>query len=201
MHYREIAIRKSVKLPALSTNIPEREYTFIAFLIEWVIGARGLRRDEYLPHLFEWEETVETFMRRMDEKAATGEPTAPLSAVAALRPDASQADREAAQKKDEEALKAYTKEVDDYQKKIADACAGESIYVTDDAYKAAKEACKQALDKASEPDAMGRRTLAPAYEPKILRHYHAFCQAPLLEENDVPKGRRANGLDAPQPST
>jgi hypothetical protein len=187
--YREIIIRQPVKLPPLSTIMPGRDYSFVLFLMEWIVGARGLRRDEHLPYLFEWEETVESFVRRMDEKASVTEPKAPLSALAMLRPDAPPAEREAAQKKDEEAVTVFTEEIERYQAAIADACKGESIYVSDDAFKAGKEACKQALDKAGEPDMQGRRMLAPAWESKILRHYHAFCQSALVEENDVPKGR------------
>ncbi len=196
--FREIVIRPHVKLPPLSTEVAGREHSFLAFLNEWVLHARGMRKDENLEHLFAWEEAVEAFTERMAEKAGVKKPKEqkPLEVPreppetwgkdARARYDADLADyqRQVAhrQKADAEAWDAY-------HQAVHDAAVGESLYVSDAAYKAAKESAKAALDEASTPDELGRTRLPRSYEPKILRHYHAFSQAAAVEENDVPKPR------------
>lgn len=68
---------------------------------------------------------------------------------------------------------------------------GESFYITDAAFLAARESAKAALEKASEPLPNGARALHALYEPKVLRHYHAFAQSAVVEERDVPKAPAA----------
>lgn len=57
--FREVKIQPDVTLPALSTEIPERSYSYVAFLIEWCLSSAGMRTDENLPHLFALEEAIE----------------------------------------------------------------------------------------------------------------------------------------------
>ena len=65
LKFREIIIRPDVKLPPVSTDRPARPYSFVDFLVEWGVGARELRKDEILPHLFELEEAVEELTDRL----------------------------------------------------------------------------------------------------------------------------------------
>lgn len=196
--FREIVIRPHVKLPPLSTEIAAKDNSFLAFLNEWVLHARGMRKDENLEHLFAWEEAIEAFTARVAEKAGAKKPAELKPLEVPKEPPAAWGDKARAE---------YEKDVADYQRKVTDrqaadadaweryytavheAAVGESLYVTDAAYKAARESAKAALDEASAPDAMGRTRLPRAYEPKILRHYHAFTLAAAVEENDVPKPR------------
>lgn len=193
--FREIVIRPHVKLPPLSTEIAGREHSFLAFLNEWVLQARGMRKEESLPHLFEWEEAVDTFVKRMAEKAGAKEPKelTPLE-VPTGKPQEQWTVEEAAKMADyqRKVLERQTKDAEawgEYHTAVHGAAVGESLYVSDAAFKAAKESAKAALDEASTPDPMGRTRLPRPYEPKILRHYHAFSQALAIEEHDVPKPR------------
>jgi hypothetical protein len=60
--FRAITVSKNIKLPAISTDIPEREYTFMAFIREYVLEAKELRTDDNLVHYFEWDDVVSKFL-------------------------------------------------------------------------------------------------------------------------------------------
>ena len=180
--FRQVVIRSPVLLPALSTEIEEREYSFLDFLNEWVLGARGLRKDENLLHLFEWEEKVEAFTAAIAEKIEAKKPVMP----APIKPPR-QDDRDL-----EAATAAYVKAVSarqekhdeamtEYRKAVHEASVGEDIYVTDEAFTAGKAAAKDALDKAAE-----QRRVNPSWEPRILRLYHAFSMSRVVEGHDIP---------------
>jgi hypothetical protein len=194
--YREIKIRSDVALPAINTETPGRPYTYLAFLGEWVVGAREMRKDENLEALFEWEEALESFTEHMANKAGVTEPGLPDK----VSPPELGTDEKA----NAEVALAYRKtvmaqaishngELDTYQKAVAAASVGEILYVTDDAFTKGKSAAKAALDAASTPDQQGRTGLAKPYEPKILRFYHALSQSKAIEEKDIPRGHELNG--------
>ena len=195
LKFREIVIRADVKMPPISTDQPGRDYSFLHFLGEWVVGARGMRRDENLPHLFEWEEAIEGFATRMATKAGVVEPVLPDK----LEPPELRAGKENEEsnaalsrefaKTVQAAQKQHNDERDAYRKAIAKASVGENMYVSDEAFLAAKAACKDFIDLASAPDPTGRRILHAAYEAKVLRHYHALTMSKAIEERDVPTSR------------
>lgn len=189
--YKEVVVRPDVILPAISTEQPEKPYSFLNFLSEWLVGARGMRKDENLPFLFEWEETLETFTKAMAAKAGVVEPPIP----AKIEPPVATGDevislqamvtyREALQ----EQVKTFNEAREAYLKGVNAASVGEIIYVTEAAFKAGKESAKQALDAAGTPNERGQTTIAKMWEPKVLRHYHAFGQSKTIDEKDVPRG-------------
>jgi hypothetical protein len=189
---REIIIRPSVTLPALSTVVPERSYSYMNFLAEWVYGSRGMRKEENLGHLFELEEAIEAFARKIASDAGVTEPVPP-EMLPAPPPNASaelmakyQQAMLAIQKEHSEAIAAY-------QEAVQKASVGAAIYVSDAAFLAAKAATKDAIDKASERGPQGQSTLHAAYESKILRHFHGFAQSKLVDERDVPSNGVSNG--------
>jgi hypothetical protein len=192
--FREIKVRASVVLPAISTVDPERPYSFLHFLSEWVCQSRGMRRDEYLAHLFEWEEAVDAFVARMAKKAGTKEPAIPQ-----MPPPVDASDSEAVKVHTAECARIgreYEEATKAYRRAVEDAAVGESFFVSDAAFLAARESAKAALEKASEQLPNGARALHHLYEPKVLRHYHAFAQAAAVEEHDVPKQTEARAETA-----
>ena len=195
--FREIKIRPNVILPAISTDQGERPYAFLDFLGEWIVGARGMRKEENLPHLFEWEETIEEFASKMATKAGVTEPKLPATLMA---PDPV-ADAKVNEKNFADHRKAmveiqssYNEDGETYRRAICRASVGENIYVTDAAYRAAKEAAKDALDEACTAGSMAA-SMHAAYQTKVLRHYHALTQSKAVDEKDVPRGETlsANG--------
>lgn len=167
--FREIVIRKPVTMPAVSTDRGEWKFSTLVFLAEWVIQSRGMRRDENLEHRFEWEDRIEEFTARMAKKSGLDEPKVPTSAEDAAP---------------------YNKLLVEYRAAVEKAAEGESFYVSDAAFKAGVESAKAAIDAGCEPQ---NRTLHPAYEPKVLRCYHALRQSRLVDENDVPRAS-VNGV-------
>jgi hypothetical protein len=148
--YREVVCRADVTLPALSTEQPERPYSFLNFLGEWVVGARGMRKDENLEHLFCWEETIEKFVVDLGAKCGIK----PLP-VGASKEDA-----------------------DAYLKAVNEASVGQSMLVPEEAFAAGKLAAKEALDGAGQPG--GAISIPKLWEPKVLRHYHALIQSKAI---------------------
>jgi len=55
---KEINIAPSVTLPALNTDIPEQEYPFLTFLLEFMIMNPRMREDNALEALFALEEAL-----------------------------------------------------------------------------------------------------------------------------------------------
>lgn len=153
--YRAIVIRPDVNLPPLSTEVGPRPYAFLAFLNEWVLQVPGMRKDENLPHLFEWEEAIDAFGKKLDERFPPPEGETPEAAEVRVS-------------------------------KMAAACVGEKLYVTDAAFLAAKQAAKDALDAALTPDPTGRQRIAAAWGLRVLRHYHAYTLSRALEAADIP---------------
>ena len=193
--FREIVIRPDVTLPALSTDLPERPYTFLSFLQEWVVNAREMRKDENLPHLFLWEETLEAFTKKMAEKAGVTEPPVVGKVEMPEQPPPGATEAQAKEflekvmevrKKVEAEVKARNTVMEEYNKALSDAAVGECIYVPDTAFLAAKSAAKAALDQASTPNQQGQTAMARLWESKVLRHYHAFSQSKAVDEKDVP---------------
>lgn len=195
--FREIPIRPHVKLPALSVDIEERDYSMLSFLGEWVLGSEGMRqKDENLAHLFEWEEALEAFTKKMAAKAGIMEPKMPAKPPMPEqpKPGASEADKNGynmavglLQEKMREEAKRYNEELEEYTKAVHAAAVDECLYLTDDAFKAGKEAAKAMLKERSTPNQLGQTQLPRPYEQKILRLYHALNQAKAIEEKDVPK--------------
>ena len=194
LKFREIIIRPDVKLPPVSTDRPARPYSFVDFLVEWVVGARELRKDENLPHLFELEEAVEALGQRMEKKSGVTMPAPPDALIPPeLRPGKEhEPDNarliEAFAKTVQAAQKSYNDDVATYVRAVHAASVGEHIYVTDAAFLAAKNACKNAIEAASTPNQQGQTAMPKPYETKILVHYWSFSTSKAVEEHDVPKG-------------
>lgn len=191
--YREIIIRPSVTLPALSTVVPERSYSFMNFLAEWVFGARGMRKEENLGHLFEIEEAIEAFAKKVAAGLGVTEPVPPDTLPA---PTGQPHNSELMAKYQQAMLerqKTHSEDIAAYQEAVQKGAVGSAIYVSDAAFLAAKAATKDAIDKASERGPQGQSVLHPAYESKILRHFHGFAQSKAVDEKDVPTQDASNG--------
>jgi nucleoid-associated protein YgaU len=163
---REIEIRPPVTFPALGTDVPERPYSFVGFLAEWVMSATAseMRTDTNLPHFFEWEAALDALSAKIAAKVP--KPELPVRAEGA-----SEAEKAA------HAVAAQGL-VSDYQAAAEAATVGEVLRVSEDAWAAAKGAAKKAIDLACNPQ--GAR-LHPAIQPKVLRHYHALAQAKTVD--------------------
>ena len=55
---KEIKIAPSVTLPALNTDIPEQEYPFLTFVLEFMLMNPRMREDNALEALFALEEVL-----------------------------------------------------------------------------------------------------------------------------------------------
>jgi hypothetical protein len=187
--FREIVIGPSIILPALTTDIPERPYSFLQFLSEWVISAREMRKDQNLTHLFEWDEAIEALSRRMAAKAGITEPILP-SAPAAPAADANPAELQAYTATLQAISFAHNEAVAAYAKALSTAAQGEILYVSDAAFLVARAATKDALDAAMVPAQNGATALHRSYEPRVLRHYFWLIQSRAVDESDIPTRQR-----------
>jgi hypothetical protein len=187
--YREVIIRPDIRLPPLDTNRPGMDYTFLGFLKQWVVDAPGMRKDENLEHLFEWEEAITSMCDKTYEAMTLLEPQPPkppedLSKITA---------KEAYAYND--ALAAHREERKPFDKALAELRVGQKLYISDDAFMAGKQACKSALDEALTPGPTGHQKLNAALGPKVLRHYHAMSMSRKLNEKELPESTtKANGL-------
>ena len=156
--FRAVVVNPNVKLPAISTDVPEREYTFMAFIREYVIESPSLRTDENLPHYFEWADGVVTTFLEDTYKQV---------------PPPKEATREA--------LLQWEKDLNDLR-------VGKTFYISDDAFQVGVSAAKKLLDQALEKKQVNGQMISPmpaAYGPKVLRHYFALTQSKLLNEEDT----------------
>jgi hypothetical protein len=167
--FKEVVVREPVILPALSTDAPERTYTFIQFLNEWLLSSKGMRKDENHEYVFEWEDTLESFMASMSKKAGVTSPALPVRGSLP------------------EVVAKHREDVLAFVEAISKACVGEVFYISEDAFKAGKQAAKEALDAADVPNPMGATSLPKPWALKVLRHYHALGQSKSVEEKDVPR--------------
>ena len=170
---KTITIPPAIQLPAVSTEIGPISYSFVSFLREWVLGAKGLREDENLPHLFSMEDTINQLQTALEEKVGRKEPELPKM------PPPPQAEnmRSAYMEEVQAIVTNYRTETEAYRTALDEASVGMVLEIPDATYFAAKAATKAALDAACERDPSGRVGLHPAYVNKILRLYHTFASA------------------------
>lgn len=209
--YYEIKVREAIVMPAISTEQGERRYSTLNFLNEWVVGARGMRRDEQtLEDLFEWEETIGAFVADMALRAGVTEPVLPKSEKAPEQPavpaDAKEAERvsreysEALQAHLREAKRkneAYADEMKAYREAIDREAVGKSLYVTERAFKTGKRCAKESLDEATDP---AKRAVHPSYETKLFRQYHSLALSQAVNKNDIPKRPEPAAAAVPAPN-
>jgi hypothetical protein len=194
---REIVFRETVVLPAISTANPERDYSFGAFLNEFVLGAAGMRSKENLadcanPPIFEWEEAIEEFYARTKAQMAE-DPTAPREPSVPETPKFLDSPTPAATAKNQELMDAFRVLVDAYKDarvpydKALDACrVGGILYVSDAAFQAAKTAAEEAINARITPTGPAQTALDPVWARRVLRHFHPFAQSRAVTEVDVP---------------
>jgi hypothetical protein len=178
--WRAVTIRPGVILPALSTDVPERDYAFWAFLQQWVVEAPNLHKNnENLPHYFEWDEVLSKLIADTDKLVP------PLPPPPALQPGQTSPTPEQIQ-----AAQAYGGLIKQRDTDLDKLRTGKVIYLTDEAFQAGLAASKAFLDEALEKKPQGNAlvsTLHQSYGPRILRHYHALSQSPAVLESDIPK--------------
>jgi hypothetical protein len=191
---RAVVVRPDVLLPAVSTDQGERPYSFLAFLGEWLLSSPGMRKDENLEHLFEWEDALERFSAKTAEGIEVPKP--PAAPKQSGDPTTDRAVASAYMASPEVA--AYQEENKAFQAVLSKARVGETFYVSDAAFLAGKAAAKDAIDEALSLGPAQR--LPAAFGPKILRHYHALTMSKAVKPNDVPEEKsKANGaVNAPQ---
>jgi hypothetical protein len=174
--WRAVVIQPNVKLPALSTEVPEREYTFCGFLQQWVLEAPKLHEDnDNLPAYFEWDDVLSKFLSDTDKELAAP----PVPTLEAGQKDLTLEQIE----KYKVAVLGHTADLDKLR-------VGRIIYLTEESFQAGLKASKAFLDGSLEKKPVGNQlvsTLAPAYGPRVLRHYHALSQSQAILETDIPK--------------
>jgi hypothetical protein len=194
---REIVVRDAVVLPALSTDQPARPYTSETFFAEWVLGAPDLRKDESLPHLFEWEEVIEAFNAEATAGLAVEEPPAPEPPKFSMA-EADKATNLRLAEAYMAAVEAHREERKPYEEARNQARVGKAFYVSEAAFQAAKAAAKAFLDEKLTAAGTAAAPVNPAWGRKILRHYHAFAQSRAVKPTDIPVETPA--LLAPPPN-
>ena len=177
--FREIVIRPDVQLPTVSTEQPERPYAFVAFLVQWVLEASAMRKDENLEFLFEWEDALTTFVEETESSVKIEKPPAPV--MPGQPENAAAAQKMAAEFN--AAVEAYRENCKPYEDALSAARVGKKLFISDEAFLAAKVASKAALDEALTRGPTGHQLLSAAYGPKVLRHYHAFSQSKKVPES------------------
>jgi hypothetical protein len=194
---REIVFRETVILPAISTTTPERDYSFGAFLNEFVLQAAGMRSKENMadcasPPIFEWEEAIEEFYARTKAQLAE-DPDAPREPSVPETPKFLESPTPAATAKNQELMDAFRVVVDAYKEarvpydKALDASrVGGILYVSDAAFQAAKAAAEEAINARITPIGPAQTALDPAWARRVLRHFHAFAQSRAVTEVDIP---------------
>jgi hypothetical protein len=194
---REIIFRETVVLPAISTANPERDYSFGAFLNEFVLQAAGMRSKENLadcahPPIFEWEEAIEEFYASTKAQMAE-DPTAPREPSVPETPKFLDSPTPAATAKNQELMEAFRALVEAYKEaripydRALDAVrVGGIIYVSDAAFQAAKTAAEDAINARITPIGPAQTALDPAWARKVLRHFHPFAQSRAVTEVDIP---------------
>jgi len=194
---REIIFRETVILPAISTANPERDYSFGAFLHEYVLGAKGMRSKENMadcahPPIFEWEEAIEEFYAETKARLAA-DPDAPREPALPEQPKFLDSPTPAATAKNQELMDAFRVEIDAYKAarapydKALDASrVGGTIYVSEAAFQAAKTAAQDAIDERISPVGPAQAALDPSWARKVLRHFHPFAQSRAVTDVDVP---------------
>lgn len=174
--WRAVTIRPSVVLPALSTDVPERDYAFWAFLQQWVVEAPNLHKNtDNLPHYFEWDEVLSKFISDTDKLVPQQPPPVLEPGQTAPTP---------------EQIQAYMTSIKNREAELDKIRTGKVIYLTDEAFQAGLAASKVFLDDALDKRPQGNAlvsTLHQSYGPRILRHYHALSQSPVVTESDIPK--------------
>jgi hypothetical protein len=210
--FREIVVRAAVKLPPISTSQPERAYSFLEFLREWVTGqvSRHIRETDNLPHLFAWQDALEELDARLSLREGVGAQPVPPEALPAPTPPRAPAPpgdpremsafestvaahgRAVQEHAAEEAerQKAYAAAVGDWRKRADAAAVDERIYLPDAAFAAGRESAKRTLDEASTPRQNGMVGVDARYEAKILRHFHALATSRAVDERDVPRAEK-----------
>jgi hypothetical protein len=63
---KEIKIAPPVTLPSLSTDLPEKEYNFLSFILEFMLMNKRMREDSNLQSLFALEEEVSKIKEGQD---------------------------------------------------------------------------------------------------------------------------------------
>ena len=177
---REIVVRPDVVLPAITTDQADLPYSFLAFLGEWLVSSPGMRKDENLRHLFEWEDALEKFTTTTAEGITVPKPPTPPKQTGNAEADraagvAFMASPEA---------DAHREAMKDFAAALSRARVGQVFHVSDAAFLAGKAAAKDALDSALTPGPSQR--LSAAWGPKVLRHYHALTMSKAVKPNDVP---------------
>lgn len=179
---REVIIRPAVTLPAISTEQPERTFEFLAFLAQFLVTSAGMRKDENLAYLFEWEDAVEKFCAETAKAVEIPEPKPPTSPK--LTGDPATDDPAIATFR--EACAAYVEERKPFDAALLAARVGQKLYISDAAFLAGKAACKDAVEAALVQGPSGASMLPAAWAPKVLRHYHALTMSKAVKANDVP---------------
>lgn len=192
--FREIIIRPDVTLPPVSTDQPGRPYAFITFLTNWILqDAPAMRKEENLEYLFEWEDAITTFSDATEKEVTIKRPEQPkMPAMPVYGPPSEMAaEAKSIADKYNAAMEEYRDACKPYEDALSAARVGKKIYVSDKAFCAAKTAAKSALDDALTKGPQGTQTMNAAFGPKVLRHYHAFCQSQKLNENELPSKAKA----------
>jgi hypothetical protein len=177
--FREIVVRADVTLPMISTDQPERQYAFVAFLYQWVLDAPQLRKDENLEFLFEWEDAIKSFCDETEKAVALDKPVAPTLPGKPSSP--AEAQQLAAEFN--ASMEQYREDCKPYEAQLSAVRVGKRIFISDEAFLAAKTAAKSALDEALTRNPMGQQLLSASYGPTVLRHYHAFSQSKKVPES------------------
>jgi hypothetical protein len=164
--FRAITVNSNVKLPAVSTEVPDREYTFMAFIREYMLESPSLRTDENLPYYFEWaDDVVPKFLQDTDKQVK------PLEIFT---------------------REAFMQREDD----LNNFRIGKTFYISDESFHAGVSAAKKSLDEALEKKQVNGQMISPmpvVYAPKVLRHYFSLKQSKIVEQKDIPNTSITSG--------
>ncbi len=174
---RELVIRPGVLLPALSTDITERECSHLQFLDEWVVGAPMLKEQDNLDHLFAWEDALEALRSTVKIREGLFEPELPNPPHAPPE-GAVPAEKRAWEEETRSVVEAHVAAVRAYHSALGKASEGETLWIPDDAFAKGIKASKAMIDARTTPDERGNRYPEP-WARKILRLFHATSLAPL----------------------